>query len=153
MASENKVRSVIRDLKKKVHFVKESQIFKQYLERNPMPALSDQDKEIIDAYWKQFGIKISNYNSFQWYYAVTGIKDPSFIPQDIYKFIIWPYHDNEEFCLAWKDKNLFERFVPGIPFPRNYIRRIHGRFFDGNGNFLPDENVVISTLQNLHLGG
>jgi hypothetical protein len=65
-------------------------------------------------------------------------------------YIIWPYHDNEEFCLAWKDKNLFERFVPGIPFPKNYIRRIHGRFFDGDGNYLPDENTVIMALS--HVG-
>ena len=125
----------------------------EYLSANPMPELSDAQRKEIDSFWSEYGIRILDYSWFQWYYGVTGISDPRFIPQDVYSYIIWPYHDNEEFCLAWKDKNLFERFVPGIPFPRNYIRRIHGRFFDGEGNYLANENAVISTMKQLQVGG
>lgn len=124
----------------------------EYIMANPMPELTESQKNDIISFWAQYGIKISDYSWFQWYYGVTGIKDPRFIPQDVYSYIVWPYHDNEEFCLAWKDKNLFERFVPEIPFPHNYLRRIHGRYFDGTGNFLRDEESVIATLQNLHVG-
>lgn len=121
----------------------------EYLAANPMPELTEAQRKDIDVFWSQYGIRILDHSWFQWYYGVTGIVDPRFIPQDVYSYIIWPYHDNEEFCLAWKDKNLFERFVPGIRFPRNYIRRIHGRFFDGDGNYLPDEDAVISTMKKI----
>ena len=123
----------------------------EYLAANPVPGLSEAQKKEISSFWAQYGIKITDYSWFRWYYGVTGISDPRFIPQDVYSYIIWPYHDNEEFCLAWKDKNLFERFVPGIPFPKNYVKRIHGRFYDGDGSFLPDENAVIRALS--HVGG
>lgn len=75
--------------------------------------------------------------------------DPRFIPQDIYSYIIWPFHDNEEFCLAWKDKNLFEKFCPDVPFPHNYIRRINARYFDEKGNYLNTEEDVVSVLEKI----
>lgn len=123
----------------------------EYLKANPVPELTEAQRKEIDSFWSLYGIRILDYSWFRWYYGVTGISDPRFIPQDVYSYIIWPYHDNEEFCLAWKDKNMFERFVPGIPFPKNYTRRIHGRFFDGDGNYLPNENAVITALS--HVGG
>lgn len=139
--SEREVRNLYRAKTMPAH---------EYLKANPMPELTEAQRKEIDSFWSQYGIRILDYSWFRWYYGVTGIEDPRFIPQDVYSYIIWPYHDNEEFCLAWKDKNLFERFVPGIPFPKNYIRRIHGRFFDGDGNYLPDENTVIMALS--HVG-
>lgn len=114
---------------------------------NPSPALSDNQIKEIDQYWAQYGIKILDYSWFQCYYGVTGIYDPRFIPQDIYSYIIWPYYNNEEFCLAWKDKNMFERFCPGVPFLHNYLRKIHGRYFDGDNNFLPTRRAVIDVLR------
>ena len=120
-----------------------------YLSRYPMPLLKENEKKEIDEFWAQYGIKIHDYSWFRWYYGVTGIEDPRFIPQDIYSYIIWPFHDNEEFCLAWKDKNLFERFCPDAPFPHNYIRRINGRYFDENGNYLDTEEAVVSVLEKI----
>ena len=127
----------------------ERNIYKEYLKNNPQPALTKNEIKQIDEYWKTYGIKIEDYSCFQLYYGVTDNHDPRFIPQDIYKFIIWPYYDNKEFCLAWKDKNLFEKFCPGVPFPHNYIRCINGRYFDENGIYLPDNAQVISTLQSI----
>lgn len=123
-----------------------------YLSRYPMPALVETQRNDIDAFWAQYGIKILDYSWYRWYYGVTGIIDPRFIPQDIYSYVIWPYHDNEEFCLAWKDKNHFEKFCPDVPFPHNYLRCINGRFFDGNGSYLPDREQVISTLKSIRGG-
>ena len=120
-----------------------------YLSRYQMPLLKENEKKEIDEFWAQYGIKIHDYSWFRWYYGVTGIVDPRFIPQDIYSYIIWPFYDNEEFCLAWKDKNLFEKFCPNMPFPHNYIRRINGRYFDEKGNFLNTEEDVVSVLEKI----
>ena len=80
------------------------------------------------------------------------LNDPRFIPQDIYSYSIWPYHDNEEFCLAWKDKNIFEKFCPGVPFPKKYISRINSRYFSAEGSTCLNRSQVIETLQNVRGG-
>lgn len=48
--------------------------------------------------------------------------------------------------MAWKDKNLFERFLPDVHFPKAYLKKINGRFFDQNENYLPNKKVVSEYL-------
>lgn len=114
----------------------------KYLQVNPMPQLSEQDKLEIDAYWKQFGIKFSDYSWFQWYYGITNVHDPRFIPPAVHAYVICPYYNNENFFLAWKDKNLFERFLPEVHFPKAYLKRINGRYFDSKGNYLCGRDAI-----------
>lgn len=122
----------------------------KYMEINPMPRLTEQEKKEIDDYWKQFGIKYTDYSWFRWYYGVTGIKDPRFIPPSIHAYIICPFYNNENFFLAWKDKNLFERFLPNVHFPKVYLKKIHGRFFDATGKFLVSTDVARELVKNMN---
>lgn len=120
----------------------------EYLKLNPMPELSKNDKQIIDKYWAQYGIKITDYSWFQWYCGLNKKVDPRYIPNDIYAYIIWPFYDNEQFRFAWKDKNYFERFLPEVPFPEVIIRKIHGRFYDAQGKFLSEKAEIFKLLIN-----
>lgn len=119
----------------------------EYLKANPMPELSESDKRIIDEYWAQYGIKIKDYSWFRWYCGLFGKIEPRFIPNDFYAYIIWPYYDNELFRFAWKDKNCFERFLPDLTFPRVIVRKINGRFYDKDENYIPSDDF--STIARL----
>jgi len=110
----------------------------EYLKLNPMPELSKNDKQIIDKYWAQYGIKIIDYSWFQWYCGLNKKVDPRYIPNDIYAYIIWPFYNNEQFRFAWKDKNYFERFLPDVPFPEVILRKINGRFYDSHDKFISE---------------
>lgn len=128
----------------------QGRIVSKYLEINPVPQLSNHAKKEIDDYWGQFGIKHTDYSWFRWFYGITNIEDPRFIPPAIHAYVICPFYNNENFFLAWKDKNLFERFLPDVHFPTVYLRKIHGRFFDATGNYLSDVEAVSRALMDIN---
>ena len=112
-----------------------------YLQENHAPELSRNEIMAVDDYWGQFGIKIRDYCWFRHFKHVTGVFSPRYIPNDIYAAIIALRYNatrSESYWIAWKDKNYFERFVPGIPFPKVALRRIHGRYLRSSGEVLPD---------------
>ncbi|MFQ9516392.1 MAG: sugar-transfer associated ATP-grasp domain-containing protein [Eubacterium sp.] len=117
----------------------------EWLAQNPQPELTKDEIKEIDEYWAKYGIKFKDYCWFQWYYGISGIKSPRFIPNDVYAYIVWPYYDNEGFRHAWKDKNFFERFLPDVTFPNTILRRIHGRFYDSAGSFISDNDIEAIT--------
>lgn len=145
---------VIKQMKKIRRAQKEKQQYiwrikksRELLKNNPQPDLTQDEKKEIKAYWAQFGIDIPDFAWFQYYYGMTGIKDPRFIPNYIYMCMLLPYYNVEELAPAWKDKNFFDHFLFDIPFPEAIIKNIRGRFVDAKNDELIDSSFVKSFLK------
>jgi len=112
-----------------------------FLKRHPQPGLSQGDKEEIDRYWRQFGIKYPDYTWFEMYYGVTGIHDPRFIPD----WLAWPpiyWHYNDKTCLAgWEDKNLAPHLIPDIAFPIDLVHIYRGKVYDKDWNYCAPDDI------------
>ena len=104
--------------------------------RIPQPELSAGNKREIAGYWSQFGFTVKDYGWFQWYYGLTGIRDPRFIPQEYYYYTALPYYNRQTLLEAYKDKNAFDRILPADRLPKTIVKRISGDFYDGDGRFL-----------------
>jgi hypothetical protein len=94
------------------------------------PQLSAEQKAEIDAYWKRFGIRISNYRWHQLYYGATGREDPRFLPHSLLASAVYPYYNDMEKAKVWADKNEFSRVLPNLSFPVTLAQKIHGRYYD-----------------------
>lgn len=127
---------VVEDLQRNNAYKSKKNDAFERLKKYPQPALTEKQKSEIDRYWAQFGIKFKEYSWFQLYYGVTGIKDPRYIPQEFYFYMILPYYNSKRLLQAYKDKNAFDIFLPSEHFPATVLKRISGDFYDKNGNFL-----------------
>lgn len=144
----NKLVKILRIYKEnrteKKRFEKKYKLVYENLKKNPQPHLTIEEKAEIDKYWKDYGIKFNDYSWFQWYYGISGIKDPRFIPLHIRDIILERYN-NKKLMDAYKDKNQFDVFLPNAPFPNTIIKKINGCFYDKNGTYI-DETTVIELL-------
>ena len=113
----------------------------------PQPELSVSEKQEIHDFWSRFGIDIKDYSWFRWYYGITGIKDPRYIPQDLYFNYILPHYNRQEFIPAYKDKNQFDLRLPSQHFPKALLKRMNNGFYDPAGNFLTND-IEDKTLAN-----
>lgn len=111
-----------------------------FLKKNPQPALTEQDKREIDDYWKTFGIRIPDYSWHQWFYGVTGTKDPRFIPKPLWVYLVLPYYNNAKYLKAYKDKNLFDRLLPEANFPATVLKKVNGDFYDADETYIPSND-------------
>lgn len=100
------------------------------------PELTASEISDIDAYWARWGVKICDYSWHRMYYAVTGVHDPRFMPDDFVGLCLYPYYNDEAYSDAWRDKNMFERLVPSLRFPSTIGRRVRGRFIGPTGEIL-----------------
>lgn len=116
------------------------------LTNNPQPLLTKEDKAEIDAYWKQYGIKFPDYSWFQWYYGLTGQKDPRFISGELYRMTILPYYNYRPFLPVYKDKNLADRHIPNAKFPDTIVKKINGEFYDEQGRYYEKIDEVCELL-------
>lgn len=150
MMITKKVKKLVKDYRgeKRIRnrFMCRVQTARELLKFNPQPELSSEQKKEIDEYWSRYGIKIQDYAWFQYYYGVTGICDPRFIPNDIYVCIMLPYYNAADMYAAWKDKNYFDVFLPDVTFPKTVIKNISGKFVDAEGNDLNEHSAVIHSL-------
>ena len=106
------------------------------------PELSEQEKKEITDFWGKYGIDIKDFNSFRWYYGISGIKDPRFIPQDIQYNILLPYYNTQKYNGVYGNKTLFDRFMPADIFPETIAKRINGDFYDSRERFIDKETLV-----------
>lgn len=125
-------------------FSRTNRAAKVFLNRFPQPALSDADKKEIDEYWRQYGIKMPDYNWFQMYYGVTGIHDPSFIPDPIARFALFRHYNDSSSIAGWDDKNLYETLLPDLPFPKTLAHIYHHAIYDKAWKYYPKDDL--STL-------
>lgn len=101
-----------------------------FLKRFPQPELSMADKEEIDRFWKHYGIRFTDHKWFQMYYGVTGIHDPSFIPDSIARFALFKHYNDFQSIPGWDDKNLYEIFLPDTRFPVTLAHIYNNAIYD-----------------------
>lgn len=122
---------------------------RNYCQRLNVPALSAEEKEQIVQYWAQYGIRIRDFSYHAMYYHVTGIRDPRFVPDMIAGLVIYEYYNDSAYEDAWRDKNLFDRLLPDVPFPDTYGKCIRNRFVSakngGGGEYFSRDEA--GTLQ------
>lgn len=104
----------------------------RYCEKYHVPDLSADEKNEIIKYWHQYGIRLMDFSYHRMYYYVTGIHDPRFVPDYIAGHVVYSYYNDHAYEYTWRDKNMFDRLLPEIPFPYTYAKRIRGRFKIGN---------------------
>ena len=122
--------------KKRFFEIKAERSYRAYLAKHSVPELSQNDKDEIVAYWKQYGITVKNFKGFQWYYGVTGMHDPRFISHDIYADILVHYLNKMNYVEAYRDKAFFNRFLPDIRFPATILKTVGGRFYGPDDRFV-----------------
>lgn len=107
--------------------------------------ITREEKKEIDAFWSQYGIKFPDYSWFKMFYAVTGIKKPSFIPHPIAHVLIKKY--NLQAAVAgWDDKNVYELLLPNVKFPKALCHFIRGNFYDSKWNSYNDSPDSLKDL-------
>lgn len=109
-----------------------SEAASKYVERHGCPPLSHAEAEEVRDYWAQHSIAVHDFSWWQMYYAVTGMRDPRFIPDDVAGLVLYAYYNDPAYADAWRDKNMFTRFLPDVRFPRTYGSCIRGRLFFGD---------------------
>ena len=110
-----------------------------YLKNNDVPALTAQEKAEIDSFWAEYGVRILNYDYYRMFYHVTGKHDPRFIPDSIAHRVLLPYYNDAEKMRAYVDKNMFQRLLPDMPFPKMFGQCMNGHFFGPDGRYVTDE--------------
>lgn len=107
----------------------------EYAKRHKIPKLSENEKFEINNYWAQYGVKIHNFDEFSRYYHINGIRDPRYLTFPFLKLVVYPYYNDLSIAKTWADKNAFERFVPGMPFPIMLAQCINEKLFDAHHNY------------------
>ena len=121
--------------------IKSERFYRNCFANHPVPELSEKDKSEIARYWEPYGIHIKNFDGFKWYYGTTGIHDPRFLPNDIYCDILVPYLNDTRYVEAYRDKSVFSRILPDLPFPETILKNIRGRLYDSENRFVSEETA------------
>ena len=118
---------------------------KQCLEKRDFCDLSLSEKTEVREYWAQFGIKI---RSFDWYRVFKGLYgfSPQYVSDDIYAYVIWPYLNKEDFVRVYMDKNAYDYSFPSLRFPDTVLRKINGKYYGQNYNYLGTVSDARSVL-------
>jgi hypothetical protein len=124
-----------------VLYLRTNRIAAVFLKKHPQPELTASEKQEIDRYWQQYGIRFKEYSWFQMYYGVTGIHDPSFIPDSIARSAIYRYYNDAASIPGWDDKNLYETILPDTRFPRTFAHIYNGDLYDRNWKYHSPEKV------------
>jgi len=101
-----------------------------FMKRFPQPELTAADKRAIDEFWRPYGVGFRDYRWHQMYYGVTGLHDPSFVPDPIARFALFRHYNDEKSIPGWDDKNLYEFFLPDIRFPKTLAHIYHNGIYD-----------------------
>lgn len=91
--------------------------------------LTEKEKQAVDIFWAQYGIKIYDYSWHRMYKHVSGKFDEKYIPDLIMGMIVYPYYNDFVYENTWRDKNMFTRLLPDVPFPKTFIKCIRNRFY------------------------
>lgn len=103
-------------------------------------------KEVVEAYWKPYGIKPEKY-WYQIYCDGKGKFDPRYIPDTMWEGIIYPYFNNLLWGRAYADKCAYDRLFPQLNRPRTIMKNSCGRFYDGNQNIISREEAIQCCLR------
>lgn len=135
----NLSKSILKNYRDIKLFLTGNQYAKNYNKKYSVPKLTNEQKKEIQDYWKQYGIKVKDFCWYQMFYFATGINDPRFVPDPIGGNIVYPYYNDYKYLLAWRDKNMFDRLLPNMPFPKTICKVIRNRFYY-NGEYHPKQD-------------
>ena len=93
--------------------------------------LTQEQKKAIDNFWKPYTNNIC-YKWHQFFYSVTGIFDPKFIPEDLMHTDIEGYLNDWQSAHGVDNKNNYEFYFPEIRHPRVAFRRMSGIYHLGD---------------------
>lgn len=117
------------------HFAVRASYARRYVEEHGLPDISDAEREEIRSFWGRYGFRVVDFSWWRMYYAVTGLHDPRFVPDDVMGLVVYAYYNDPAYADAWRDKNEFERLLPGMPFPEAIGRCRRGRLVCGEKVF------------------
>lgn len=96
------------------------------------PELTRGEQEEIASFWKKYGISLSSYEWHQYYYGKSGIKDPRFVPDDVFHRLIRPHMNDVGLAAAWSDKAYTDWVVRDVHTVCSVVRCVNGRLLDGD---------------------
>jgi len=141
---------IIQKLKKISDGYYANQLVKSYNSRindvfnaNPQVAgfeLSGEELNRTKDFWGKYKIR-PNIKWIKAYSYAFGKFSEKFLPDDVYFLYVEPYLNNLFFSAAYSDKNNYDRFFSDIKTPRSILRRIHGKYYDDQYNFLNNQDL------------
>ena len=123
--------------------------YKKVFEQNPdykLRAESSVEKSHA-LYWKSFRNHI-NYSTIRVCKNISGISDPKYIPEEIFKTDIEPTLNNTPHVEFLTYKSFYNHWFPDIVFPRDYFHNVDGTWLDHHLNpvSFPDLEIIASNL-------
>jgi hypothetical protein len=92
-------------------------------------AMNKDFKKEVRAYWKPYTTRFDL--NWQHFYAEhTGLKDPRFIPDDLYFTTMDRHFNRRDMARGLKDKNYTPLLFPEIKQPKAILRKMNGEWMD-----------------------
>lgn len=132
---KEKEESIVNYLSSEFIIRKKYKLANTFLKNNPQPPLTINEKNEIDDFWAKYGVKFPDYSWFQMYYGVTGIHNPKFIPDPFVGGVLYAFYNDAKSLGGWDDKNLYDKLVPSVSFPKVYCHYYMGDYYDGSWNY------------------
>lgn len=82
-------------------------------------------RDSVIPFWAKYGVR-PHLHWYKYYYSLTGIMDPRYIPDDIHMLYIVPHFNKRLYVRAMVDKNLHCLTLPGVTRPETVYKRIDG---------------------------
>lgn len=101
---------------------------KEYLAKNPQPALTSGDKKKIRTYYKALGFGNISTEWHKFYCGVYGEKLNEFIPNTIFFTRVEPFLNRMEFEFL-QDKNILDRLFKNVEQPITIFKNINGFYY------------------------
>lgn len=103
-----------------------------------------------NAYRNRWAPMLKNVDT-RWYhmYSLVSRKpDLDYVPEDIYYLHIEPKLNRCEFYRAYRDKNIYDKFIPAFRdiFPEVFLRNIEGVFYDRDYRRIKDVSAFLTSL-------
>lgn len=126
------IKALYKEYRQRKVAKKKAKVAINYCKRFNAPELTLEEKQEINNFWAEYGIRINDYSWHRMYYHATGKHDPSFIPDSVAGIIVYQYYNDKRYEATWRDKNMFSRLLPDVPMPNTVCKYIRDRFyFDG----------------------
>lgn len=112
--------------------------------------LEDLDEELVNevkVYWEKHYEKDVDPGYYLAFKNLTGKKEPRLIPHRIMRGEIIPVLNHREMGrTAYTDKNLYDKLVPTPNAVQNVLKRVRGKYFDANNNYLSSRGAYKAIL-------
>jgi hypothetical protein len=105
--------------------------------------LSKEQKKAIDDFWKPYTKNIC-YKWHEFFYSITGVFDPRFIPEDLMFTEIEGYLNDWSSAHGLDNKNNYQFYFPEIKHPKVAFRRMSGIFHLGDYSLCTLEEAIES---------